>query len=671
MNKLLYPGIRLMSRLSFIIKFSLVSFLFIVPLLVTNGYLVRGSLEQIRQTETEQQGLLGLRDMLHGLTQIRQLADLLQINVQLAGGEAGAKLNQRLQEQQEQVRQLLDVLEARTNDMALQQEFAAGKQRLLDLLLRTEQEDMLLARSAAADELLTQLQLFNRQQVSQSGLNQDVLVQVRSLVELMTAGTQNVSARLAQVRTMASLVMERGFVDSSSSARLDDLLLTLERLEADYRLLLEAANLPATLQTAADNSLATLVQAREWLEDEVVMADSLEEDWWQAFEQGNRWLEVTAGFEQQGIEVLEAMLETRLQDNRRQMYSLIAVLLAVFFLIGYLYSAFYVSLRDSVNHLRGVMATVADGNMLVQAKVESRDELGELGEGLNQTIRQIRQLLRQVAGAVGEVEQQSTTVERISSDSHAVVNRQLQQLEQMVTAMNQMTASAAEVANGAGLAVAAADEVNAQTQNGQQLVQEQAAGIHGLASEIERSTRAMDSLARDSHEISQVLDVIAGIAGQTNLLALNAAIEAARAGEAGRGFAVVADEVRGLAGRTREATEEIEHMIQRLQVGVADAVTAMQGSHASVDATVEQARTVEIGLSTILQAADEIVRQSQSIAGAVEEQTRVAQEIDRNVVAIRDDGERAAEGAGGAAHASQEMAGLAGRLNSLLTAFKI
>ena len=93
---LLYPGIRLMSRLSFIIKFSLVSFLFIVPLLVTNGYLVRGSLEQIRQTETEQQGLLGLRDMLHGLTQVRQLADLLQINVQLAGGEAGAKLNQRL-----------------------------------------------------------------------------------------------------------------------------------------------------------------------------------------------------------------------------------------------------------------------------------------------------------------------------------------------------------------------------------------------------------------------------------------------------------------------------------------------------------------------------------------------------------------------------------------------
>lgn len=671
MNILLYPAIYLMNRLSFMVKFSLVSLLFIVPLLVTNGYLVRDSLGQIRQTETELQGLLSLRDMLHGITQVRQLADLLQVNAQLAGGATDAKLSQQLQAQQEQVHHLLEMLEPRTDDTARQQEFAAGKQRMLDLLLRTQQEDMLLARSAAAEELLAQWQLFNRQQVSHSGLNQDVLVQVRSLVELVTTGTQTVSARLAQARTLASFVMERGFIDSSSSARLDDLLLALERLEADYRLLLKAADLPAALQVAADNSLATLMQARDWLEEEVIMTDSLEQDWWLAFEQGSRWLEVTAGLEQQGVEVLAAMLETRLQDNRRQMYSLVAVLLAVFFLIGYLYSAFYVSLRNSVSHLRGVMATVAEGNMLVQAQVESHDELGELGDSLNQTIRQIRHLLLQVADAVSEVEQQSTAVERISSDSHTVVNRQLQQLEQMVTAMNQMTASAAEVAHGAGQAVVAADEVDAQTQTGQQLVQAQAASIHGLADEIERSTQAMNSLAQDSHAISQVLDVIAGIAGQTNLLALNAAIEAARAGEAGRGFAVVADEVRGLAGRTREATEEIERMIQRLQSGVTEAVAAMQSCHASVDTTVQQAQTVETGLSSILQAAEQIVSQSHSISCAIEEQTKVAQEIDRNVVAIRDDGERAAEGAGGAAQASQEMAGLAGRLNSLLAAFKI
>lgn len=671
MNTFFYPAIHLMNRLSFIVKFGLVSFLFIVPLLVTNGYLVRDSLKQITQTEMERQGLHDLRTMLHGLVQVRQLADLLHINAQLTSGEAGTLLEQHLQPQQEQVQQLLSALASGMGGTAAQQEFANGKQRLLDLLERTQSEDMLLARSAAADELLAQFQLFARQQAGRSGLSQDVLVQVRSLVELVTATTQNVSARLAQTRTMASLVLERGFVDSSTSARLDDLLLALEKLDADYRLLLGAADLPVALQAAADKSRATLTQAREWLEDEVVMADSLQEDWWSAFEQGTRWLEVTTDFEQQSVAVLETMLETRLQDNRRQMYTLIIVLLAVFVLIGYLYSGFYVSLRNSVNHLRSVMATVADGNMLVQARVDSRDELGELAEGLNQTIEQIRQLLRQVAGAVGEVEQQSTTVERISMDSHDVVNRQLQQLELMVTAMNQMTASAAEVANGAAQAVEAADEVNVQTAHGQQLVQAQAAGIHGLASEIERTTRAMDSLARDSHEISQVLDVIAGIAGQTNLLALNAAIEAARAGEAGRGFAVVADEVRGLAGRTREATEEIESMIQRLQAGVTEAVTAMQGSHASVDATVQQAQAVETGLSAILQAAHQIAGQSQSIAAAVEEQTRVAHEIDRNVVSIRDDGERAAEGAGGAAQASQEMAGLAGRLHNVLTAFKI
>ncbi|TDQ37088.1 methyl-accepting chemotaxis protein [Thiopseudomonas denitrificans] len=670
-TKILYPAIGLMNRLSFAVKFSLISLLFVVPLLVTNGYLVRGSLEQIRQTELERQGLHSLGSMLQGLAEVRQLADLLHINAQLAQGGTRSRLGEHLEQQQARVSGLLAGLEPASTDPAMRQEFIDGKEQLLDLLRELQEDDRLQGRSAAADRLLAQLQLFLRQQASHSGLSQDALVQVRSLVELVTAVTQNISGHVAQARTMASLAMARSFIDSAASARLDDLLLVLEKLEADFRLQLAATALPVALKPGADSSLAGLGQVREWLEEEIIMADSLEEDWWQTFEQGNRWLELIAGFEQQVLEELDIILTTRLQDNRRQMYGLTAVLVVVFLLIAYLYSGFYVSVRNSVNHLRKVMATVAAGDMLAEARVSSRDELGELGEGLNHTIGQIRQLLRQVADAVNEVEGQSATVERIASGSHEVVSRQLQQLELMVTAMNQMTASAAEVADGAGMAVSAASEVNAQTRQGQQLVQEQAAGIHRLAGEIGRSATAVDSLAQDSQAISQVLDVIAGIAGQTNLLALNAAIEAARAGEAGRGFAVVADEVRGLAGRTREATGEIEKMIERLQAGVADAVAAMQSSHAGADASVQQAQAVEAGLSAILQAADQIVGQSRSIAAAVDEQTRVAHEIDRNVVAIRDDGEQAAEGAGRAAQASQAMAGLASRLNTLLTAFRI
>ncbi|MFB1010766.1 MAG: methyl-accepting chemotaxis protein [Thiopseudomonas sp.] len=671
MNKLLYPAIRLMNRLSFAVKFSLVSFLFLVPLLVTTGFLVLASLQQIRHTEIELQGLQSLDTLQRGVVLVRQLADLQQIHVQQAQGAADDRLERHLQQLHEQVQDWLHGLQPVLGDAQARQAFVEGKQPLQALLERTRNDALLQGRSAAAEELLVQLQLLMRQQAGQGGLSQDAGVQVRSMVELLTVDSQAVAARLAQARTQAGLAMARGFVDSGASTRLDDLLLVLEKLEAEYGLQLETAALPPALRGPAAASLSSLVQARQWLEDEVIMADSLDGDWWQALERGDGWLQTTTALGRQLIRTLDTTLQARLQDDRRQMYGLLLVLAGVFALIAYLYSGFFISVRNSVNHLRGVMLQVADGNLEVQARVASRDELGSLAEGLNHTVGQIRGLLQQVAVAVNEVELQSVTVQQIASDSHTVVNRQLQQLEQLVSAMNQMTASAGEVAGNAGQAVQAAEQVNEQTRQGQRLVQQQAEGIHALAGNIEQSVMAVDGLARDSREIGQVLDVIAGIAAQTNLLALNAAIEAARAGEAGRGFAVVADEVRGLAGRTREATEEIEAMIERLQAGVAQAVAAMQGSRDCADASVQQARDVETGLSANLQAAARIVTQNQGIAAAVQQQTRVAQDMDHNLVAIRDDGEQAASGAGGAAQASHDMAELAERLKHLLAAFRI
>ncbi|NLD15400.1 MAG: methyl-accepting chemotaxis protein [Gammaproteobacteria bacterium] len=671
MNKLLYPAIRLMNRLSFAVKFSLVSFLFLVPLLVTTSFLVLASLQQIRHTEIELQGLQSLDTLQRGVVLVRQLADLQQIHVQQAQGAADDRLERQLQQLHEQVQDWLHGLQPVLGDAQARQAFVEGKQPLQALLERTRNDALLQGRSAAAEELLVQLQLLMRQQAGQGGLSQNAGVQVRSMVELLTVDSQAVAARLAQARTQAGLAMARGFVDSGASTRLDDLLLVLEKLEAEYGLQLETAALPPALQDAAAASLSSLAQARQWLEDEVIMADSLDGDWWQALERGDGWLQTTTALGRQLIRTLDTTLQARLQDDRQQMYGLLLVLAGVFALIAYLYSGFFISVRNSVNHLRGVMLQVADGNLEVQARVASRDELGSLAEGLNHTVGQIRGLLQQVAVAVNEVELQSVTVQQIASDSHTVVNRQLQQLEQLVSAMNQMTASAGEVAGNAGQAVQAAEQVNEQTRQGQRLVQQQTEGIHALAGNIEQSVLAVDGLARDSREIGQVLDVIAGIAAQTNLLALNAAIEAARAGEAGRGFAVVADEVRGLAGRTREATEEIEAMIERLQAGVAQAVAAMQGSRDCADASVQQARDVEAGLSANLQAAAQIVTQNQGIAAAVQQQTRVAQDMDHNLVAIRDDGEQAASGAGGAAQASHDMAELAERLKHLLAAFRI
>ncbi|WP_407072445.1 methyl-accepting chemotaxis protein [Pseudomonas kuykendallii] len=234
-----------------------------------------------------------------------------------------------------------------------------------------------------------------------------------------------------------------------------------------------------------------------------------------------------------------------------------------------------------------------------------------------------------------------------------------------------MSATAQEVARSAAAAVDSAHSVNEETVSGRELVESQVGSIQRLAGEIDQSVLVINQLASDSQSISRVLDVIKGIAEQTNLLALNAAIEAARAGEQGRGFAVVADEVRNLAKRTQQSTEEIEQMIARLQGGVGAAVKAMSASHRMADGTVDESGRVQRALENILGAVGMIVDQNQQIAAAAEQQTAVAHDIDQNIVQINQAGERTAEGASQTERASRELSELVGDLKQLIGAFRV
>ena len=406
-------------------------------------------------------------------------------------------------------------------------------------------------------------------------------------------------------------------------------------------------------------------------EDKVVIADSLDTPWAQFYADVSGAMDQTYQLNHAVLAFLDKQLQVRLEENRTHMVLLVAALVVVFLLIVYLYSGFYVSIRTTLKKLGQVMNQVAAGDMTVSFKAQSQDELGELGQVFNETVSKIHQLIERVGQTVVEVERQADRVQQVSGESNQAVAGQRGQIDLIATAMNEMSATAQEVAHSAAAAVGSAQSVNDETVSGRALVESQVGSIQRLAGEIDQSVGVINKLASDSASISQVLDVIKGIAEQTNLLALNAAIEAARAGEQGRGFAVVADEVRNLAKRTQQSTEEIESMIAKLQSGVGAAVKAMSASHKMADTTVNESGKVQQALENILGAVGMIVDQNQQIATAAEEQTAVAQDIDQNIVEISQAGERTAEGASQTEQASRELSGLVARLKQLIGAFRV
>nr|WP_189674530.1 methyl-accepting chemotaxis protein [Pseudomonas sp. SWRI50] len=659
-----------MNRLSFGQKFSLVSVLFFLPMLVISGYLVRDAYQQFQATRAELQGIAPLRESLALRASFESLGSLLQINAVIGQSGQAGDVESRIAALQGNVQEHLQALHS--DDPQLE----AKREDLADAFARAREESSLQNKTALFDALLAQAQVLTRLVASQSGLSQDSQISVRQLNDLLGVATAQVTQALADGQAMGAIALGRGFMDSSGSARFEDLLQRLERLATDYALRLEdalgsdpAAN--AALASSAQASQATVRQAAALFEAQVVVAETLDAPWPAFYQQTHELMEHTYRLNEAILMHLQGQLQNRLGEQQWRMIGLVAVLAGVFALIVYLYSGFYVSTRATLRQLGRAMGKVANGDMTVSFQARSRDELGELGQGFSDTVQRIRGLIDQVGRTVVAVEEQASQVLAVSVRSNQAVSGQREQIEQVATAMNQMSATAQEVARSAALAADGAQQVNQESASGRDLVQRQQGSIDRLAAEIDQSVGAVNQLASDSQAIGRVLEVIRSIAEQTNLLALNAAIEAARAGEQGRGFAVVADEVRTLARRTQDSTAEIAQMIQRLQEGVAAAVNAMGSSHQMAAGTVDETRRVQQALGNILGAVGSIVEQNQQIAAAVEQQTAVAHDIDQNIVAINSAAQDTTQGACLTEEASRALSAQVVELKRLIGAFRV
>ncbi|MFJ3482719.1 methyl-accepting chemotaxis protein [Pseudomonas sp. NPDC090202] len=324
-----------------------------------------------------------------------------------------------------------------------------------------------------------------------------------------------------------------------------------------------------------------------------------------------------------------------------------------------------------LRHTLVVVERVASGDLSHNLSVERRDELGQLQRSIQRMTVSLRELIGGISDGVTQIASAAEQLSAVTEQTSAGVNSQKVETDQVATAMHEMTATVQEVARNAEEASEAAVAADQQAREGDRVVGEAIAQIERLASEMSHSTEAMGELKRESDKIGSVLDVIKSVAQQTNLLALNAAIEAARAGEAGRGFAVVADEVRSLAQRTQKSTEEIEELIAGLQSGTQQVATIMDNGRELTVSSVELTRRAGGSLESITRTVSAIQAMNQQIAAAAEQQSATAEEINRSVLNVRDVSEQTSAASEETAASSVELARLGTHLQGLVGRFRV
>ena len=460
---------------------------------------------------------------------------------------------------------------------------------------------------------------------------------------------------LARYQVRAYMAAQTVANEHAARQQLSEAIASLSALNTHF-----SASAPDTLRTL-DGALAQYKQALQvYADTDKTITDMRKE-----------MTDYGSGILSRSDELYKIQLERR--DNESASANTIQLISTLLVLLFGICAAVVIT-RQITRPLRetlDVVERIAAGDLSQNLRITRRDDLGVLQQGIARMGTTLRELIGGIRDGVTQIASAAEELSAVTEQTSAGVNSQKIETDQVATAMHEMTATVQEVARNAEDASQAAAAADGEAREGDRVVNQAIDQIERLAVEVARSTEAMAVLQQESDKIGSVMDVIKAVAEQTNLLALNAAIEAARAGEAGRGFAVVADEVRGLAQRTQKSTEEIQTLVAALQSGTQQVASVMNTSRGLTDSSVTLTRQAGTSLQGITRTVSNIQSMNQQIAAAAEQQSAVAEEISRSIINVRDVSEQTAAASDETAKSSVELARLGNQLQMMVSHFKI
>lgn len=671
LKTILWPAIRLMGRLSYAAKFGLISFLFMVPLVFLSGQVFYASYQSLKKTEGEMiaaNNIQQVMNIVYALEDFRNHAAPLVF-------QQDSQLNNRMLDYRSEISsRYAKALDAIDDEILTEQLKAFKKNNFSKLSVDGDSRmPTFTDQFNFYQQVIDQLYLVINTYAQSTGLALDSDAEIQQLM-LITLSNSPVIRDAASLGYSAGIfAMIEKYLQSMTYDLLNDVFDRMVAVETDVQLVtssLEGLGLNSIAEQAKVSGRG-MVDIQITLDEEVIAATNLVMTWTEFEAYSMPRITALRELDSLILPLIAQKLQARLDDQSSHMFTTATVLLTVMSIIIYLYSAFFLSVQYSIARFFSAAQKIAQGDLTQRINFAGKDEMGQLRDAFNEMTSEVRGILSTVKDTAENVGEKVSDVETIANSSRQAVNTQMAQTEEVANTITDMSERAITVVSMAGFAEQAAlSGADRSTQAGE-VVHNVISDVQHLSEEMSNSMEAVNRLADNSTNISSILGTIKGIAEQTNLLALNAAIEAARAGEQGRGFAVVADEVRTLASRTQGSAEEIEGLIKEVQQNIQRAVDTMEVNRTMVDKTVDSSGQVGEALESIQGSMREIQSKTLEIVSTASNQQEAAKALDNNLSVIREHGEETVQNVEGTVNAVRQTQSLTESLKQRVERFKV